>query len=813
MDMKLTNKVKDLAHRLGADLVGIADIGRFAKAPVKMSPQGILPSAKSVIVCAIHHPDACIQLGGESHPQEQGPYRIQGVMNNKLDYMAFRIARFLTKEGFRVVPIASSNIWRYREYDGLDAVFAPDMSHIYAATAAGLGELGWNGLTMTPEYGAWNRFISIITDAELIPTPLYSGPKLCDMCGECIRHCPTDAFRKEVNGVKMIEIEDKVYKFANKNLWRCAWGEHFDLDLDLDIPDVVNEEVILEYVKKYSFRGGEFGQCLKYCLPKQLRGEGLPVAAGSSFTSTYVRKTHTAASDLPVHRGLIDNLAGAADRYHADHIGFVGSEKLEAEGIPADKYLPGGKSAIVVGIELRIPEGETPAGHLLGHTIRNGNWSRKQAVEEYPTDSLANLYSTSMRNLLDFAVMDITGELEKNGYKAVAKTNADNVKYAMAAGIYNEETKPGIIKIYDTVITSAVLPTEKRLGMQEFAVKDINEGLAKHIDALGADTAAAVPSAITDGIVDRMRPLKDGEEILQVWDKNIRFSNFDPEVRKVSRKLFKAADYINGAKSIIMIGMHYPDASAERAGQPPAEAVGPYVFAQYEVRRQLSYAAHSTVKYLNSAGYKAMYTFDLMGMGSQIVTPRGYYADSKANSLAAAAAGIGGLTYSGMVYNEEFGINQIFVAVVTDAPLAAGILKAGKTCVTYPADGTTDLNKCDINKKVQQYCAECRKCITICPAAAFTEKKAIDIETNGMTLHYVPVETKRCDWSSKYALCGEDGVRYTGSKTNELPPADITKEALAAAAAKSDPVLKFRGVTAEKCIVRCPMASMERVVI
>ena len=69
MDNNLTLAVKELAYRLGADLVGIANIERFENAPIKMSPKGILPCAKSVIVCAVHHPDAAIELDGEIHPQ------------------------------------------------------------------------------------------------------------------------------------------------------------------------------------------------------------------------------------------------------------------------------------------------------------------------------------------------------------------------------------------------------------------------------------------------------------------------------------------------------------------------------------------------------------------------------------------------------------------------------------------------------------------------------------------------------------------------------------------------------------------------
>ena len=55
MNQHLTAKVKERAYSIGADLVGVAPISRFKNAPIMMSPQGILPTAQSVVVCAIHH--------------------------------------------------------------------------------------------------------------------------------------------------------------------------------------------------------------------------------------------------------------------------------------------------------------------------------------------------------------------------------------------------------------------------------------------------------------------------------------------------------------------------------------------------------------------------------------------------------------------------------------------------------------------------------------------------------------------------------------------------------------------------------------
>ena len=247
VDNAETVKIKHyVLETLRADLVGIANIGRFAGAPVKMSPQGVMPSARSVIVMAIHHPDAAIELGGKKHPQEIGPYQIQYHMNWRLDDMSYRMSNFLEKLGWNAVPIVSSNIWRYRGYKDLKEQFAPDVSHIHSAVAAGLAEYGYSGLAITPEFGARVRFVTVVTDAELTPSPLLEPGSVCDSCMICKRECRSGALSKEIKGWNVIEYEGRQYRYANKNLWRCSWGEHFDLDLDLPIPDVVDEKVIME---------------------------------------------------------------------------------------------------------------------------------------------------------------------------------------------------------------------------------------------------------------------------------------------------------------------------------------------------------------------------------------------------------------------------------------------------------------------------------------------------------------------------------------------------------------------------------------
>jgi len=213
------------------------------------------------------------------------------------------------------------------------------------------------------------------------------------------------------------------------------------------------------------------------------------------------------------------------------------------------------------------------------------------------------------------------------------------------------------------------------------------------------------------------------------------FQPFDAEVEIINRKILNAEDYIKNAKSLIVIGMHFPDAPVNRAAKPPAEPVGPYIFAQYEVQRLLGQAGLMIVKKLQKLGYNAMITYDLMNIGSHIASPRGYLYNSQCNAFEAVAAGLGEITYNGNVYTDKYGINQRFLAIVTDAELKP--------------------DKVNVTGKVDKYCSKCGICIDVCPAKAFSSEKTAKINIDGVEFTYIPIETKKCDWASKYALINE----------------------------------------------------------
>ena len=66
---------------------------------------------------------------------------------------------------------------------------------IPVAIDAGLGELGRNGLLITPQYGPRVRLCKIFTDLVLEPDkPIDFGVKeFCKECKLCAEHCETDA--------------------------------------------------------------------------------------------------------------------------------------------------------------------------------------------------------------------------------------------------------------------------------------------------------------------------------------------------------------------------------------------------------------------------------------------------------------------------------------------------------------------------------------------------------------------------------------------------------------------------------------------
>lgn len=740
----LTGQVKHFAFTLGSDMVGVANIERFANAPLMMSPQGLLPEARSVVVCALHHPDGCIEIGGQEHPQIIGPYNVQYQMNMHLDHISYEMARFLEDQGYEAIPIASSNIWRYRGYKDLSSTFAPDMSHIYAAVAAGLTELGYHGISMSPEFGTRNRFVSIVTTAPLTPTPLQPGNTLCDHCNECVKHCLSGALSEEIPGTEDLVIEDRRYSKAKKNLWRCSWGEHFGVDLDLPKPAVVTEENIMQTIAEHGLRGGEMGSCLRHCLPQHLR------EWDREYTSAPRRKRPYVPTGDFLPRQVQDEMVAAAMAAGVDEVRVYDEAALQECDPNYKQCLPEAISRVDFGV--RYPTGTT------GGEVAHG----AQAI------GLTQAY-LGARWLEDLGYRVVTGvsakvEPREEGWQSLVAHFYTDAPLVATSGPWegSPESDP----------RAAASP------------RNLTRALKKLATDWGCDQVGiASPARIAD-LKAQLVPLMEGEETLVAVNRGKQWMQWEPEVSVQQRHLKDAADYVADAQAVVMLGLRLPSASVRRTAQPPAEAVGPYIFAQYVVNWILREKALFLVKWLRGLGYKAEVTFDLMGTGSIVANPRGPQVSVFANRFEAVAAGLGTLTAGGFVTTEDFGPNIRYVAIVTDAPLTA--------------DALGDL------QALRATCADCTVCREVCPSQAHAGNVTVTLE--GQALTFQRLDQKRCDWVSRYALMGGDGFAFLGGRSNVAPPAEITPEALADGLRQLDVVQHHHRCGVESCVVKCPLA-------
>jgi len=769
---QLKEEIKHFAYCIGADLVGFGNIERCKNAPLMMSPQGVYPGAKSVVVMGLHHPDACIELGGEEHPQKIGPYSVQYLMNSRLDELSYRMATFLEEHGAGAIPICSSNIWRYNKYKDLQAVFAPDISNIYMPVVAGLADMGYSGLALTPEYGARNRFVTVITNAELEPDPLIPPGTICDKCMLCRKHCPSGALTKEIDGEKVLKIENYEYKFANKNLWRCAWGEHFDLDLDLDIPDKVTEEVIVQTVKKHGLRGGEMGQCLKFCLPKKTR------TFDANYSKSPVRKYCLEWNEALEPRSATDKLIAGCYALGVEYAAVESKETLAAGGISIEGAYPGARTAITLIV----------------------TWPH--AKENKRAEYCEGILAQAARYLVNSAAYDLVRKIEEKGFRSLMNSGSSSSHpVAVAKPSIDDIIARALLKDHGCGWYAVTVYTRKSFPERPLRISAAKrpmpapargktgpaDEIKKYAASLGADLVGIASGRRISEIAAQLKKHFEGEQLLEAADKSHIFTKWDPAISAKPRRVYTAEDYVKGAKSVIVIGLRFHREVVNWAVRSPSESVGPYAFQTYVTRWQGGLIAARIARRLNRAGFRAAVTGDLMGLGSAIASPRGYIEDLFCNRFAAVAAGLGTLTESGRVLTADFGIRQRFVAIVTDAELGEDPLVADAPAL----------------------CATCAKsCRTSCPTGAMSTRE-ISFVCDGVKFSFARIDANRCDWAKRYALAGESGFKYLGSAVNEIPQGEITKDSLAAALAKHDPIKKYRPVACEPCAINCPYARQQ----
>jgi len=175
----LTRDIKNVAIYYGADIVGICKLDR----------RWIYSHS--------------FDLGSGEHAPQEMPeeYKYAIVLGFGEDYEMLRyaptyIADAETSLGYSRMAITNSYLSKFIKtlgYKGMSCSTNTVGITIPMAIQAGIGQLGRNGLLITPKFGPAVRISKVLTNLPLIPDkPIDFGvTEFCEACGICADKCPS----------------------------------------------------------------------------------------------------------------------------------------------------------------------------------------------------------------------------------------------------------------------------------------------------------------------------------------------------------------------------------------------------------------------------------------------------------------------------------------------------------------------------------------------------------------------------------------------------------------------------------------------
>jgi epoxyqueuosine reductase len=178
--------------------------------PHHLSPTEWLRGAKSVVSCFLPHTErvrCANRLKGK--PATEWLYgRYEGEAFNKA--LACVLMEAIQRAGG--VAMIPSQDGRFEVVN-----LRSNWSERHVAFLAGLGTFSLNRSLIT-ELGSAGRFMSVITDLKLAPTPrpYTEVDEYCNKCGACIERCPPHAISKEGkdNTVCLTYLREMKIRFA-----------------------------------------------------------------------------------------------------------------------------------------------------------------------------------------------------------------------------------------------------------------------------------------------------------------------------------------------------------------------------------------------------------------------------------------------------------------------------------------------------------------------------------------------------------------------------------------------------------------------
>jgi len=228
-----SQEIKEAAKRLGADIVGIGSIDRWADAPSQMDPKQIMPRAKSIIAMGFR------VFRGSLRGIEEGTYFSNysamgygGITYLYMPMTVINLCKLIEDEGYEAVPMGHQSDWRGIDNKGFlrenySRPVAPGkpqpdimVNLRIAAYLCGLGEIGYSKMLLTPEFGPRVRVCIIITEMELEPDPIMEPGTLCNRCMACVRECPGNCIPKDKT-VK-VNLAGHDVEWADVDMAKCG---------------------------------------------------------------------------------------------------------------------------------------------------------------------------------------------------------------------------------------------------------------------------------------------------------------------------------------------------------------------------------------------------------------------------------------------------------------------------------------------------------------------------------------------------------------------------------------------------------------
>lgn len=179
-----SDEIKKAASYLGASLVGIADYderwvySEFYHPLARKSSSADFPfKVKRVIVMAIEMNYEAVRTSPSLIASSAAALGYSHMAET-----AHKVATFVRQLGYHAIPCGNDT-----------ALSVP------LAIQAGLGELGRNGILITPKYGPRVRLCKVFTDLPLkADQPITFGvQKFCESCKKCANECPSKAITQD----------------------------------------------------------------------------------------------------------------------------------------------------------------------------------------------------------------------------------------------------------------------------------------------------------------------------------------------------------------------------------------------------------------------------------------------------------------------------------------------------------------------------------------------------------------------------------------------------------------------------------------